>query len=246
MKIGHAIARVTPLIMGMALLVVFGADSEASAQVMADAAMTSPESAATAGAEAMHVERLEARLAERIAATLGRPVADTRIEVTGAIPAATDSMDVVQGSRRWIITFFLDGARVRRFARSGQLGPVPVAARPIPRGTVLTDADIRMERRVAWDDEEGGPEAVDGYVAQRSIDPGERLAEPGVRPPYLVRGGQAVQAVLSHSGILMTLRGEALSAARLGDHVRVKLPSGVRMEGTVVGPGQVALNGGGR
>lgn len=224
---------------------VIGGNSSAAAQVLADVAALPAGAVNQATSEASRAERVEALVAERIAAALGRSPQDSRVELTGSVPHSADSVAIVQGSGRWIVTFFVDGARVRRFARSGQVGPVPVAARPISRGTVLVQEDVRMERRVAWDDGDEAPGDVIGLVAQRVLTEGEPLSAPAVRPPYLVRGGDPVQAVYRRSGVVMTLRAEALGTARRGDHVRVKLPSGVRMEGTVVGPGRVELNGGG-
>lgn len=230
----------------VAVLAGAGIPAAGAAQVMADAGIASRSVTADPGTEAVRVEGIESLLVKQIAEALGRQVLKTRVAITGSIPPAIDSLEVVQGGGRWIVTFFADEARIRRFARAGRIAPVPVAARPIDRGTVLSVNDIDFEHRTVWDDDAGPARPVEGLVAQRAIRPGEVLEAPGVRPPFLVRGGDAVEAVFEHSGILMTLRGEALGTARLGDQVRVRLPSGVRMEGTVVGAGQVELNGGGR
>lgn len=224
-----------------------GAHGSAAAQGTVDVALLSTPTADGEAARVVGAQRVQALVAERIAETLGRAVQDTHVELTGSTPPAVDSVDVTRGSGRWIVTFYVDGARVRRFARAGRLGPVPVAARPVSRGAVLAPEDVRIERRIAWDDGDEAPEDVIGLVAQRVLTEGEPLTAPAVRPPYLVRGGDPVQAVFRRAGIVMTLRSEALGTARKGDHVRVQLPSGVRMGGTVVGPGLVELNeGGGR
>lgn len=232
---------------------VAGSAAPATAQVMA-AQVGVPESSvqglsvveAAELSEATRSAGIVALVTERVATTLGRSVSDTRVEITGPAPVGVDSVDVAQGSGRWIVTFFVDESRVRRFARSGSVGPVPVAARPIARGTTLGPEDVSVEERLTWDDDDQPPTDPIGLVTQRAISAGQPLIEPAVREPYLVRGGDQVRAVLEHSGVVMTLRAEALGTARNGDKVRVKLPSGVRMDGTVVGLGRVELNGGGR
>lgn len=166
-----------------------------------------------------------------------------RVELPADAPTLVDSVSIDVGSGdRWIATFVVDGYVVRRFVRVGHEQEVAVAAADIPRDHVLGPDDLTMGSRTIWGPPSAPAPIPDGWVAHRRIEAGEVLAEPAVRPPLLVRGGDEVEAVFVRSGVVLNIRAEALSSARSGEAVAVRMPSGKRMEGHAVAPGRVVLH----
>lgn len=128
-------------------------------------------------------------------------------------------------------------------------GAQAVAARDLPRGHVLTAADIRQ----------GGarPEPRDarnatlvGWTTRRVITAGQPLREPAVAPPAAasaITPGQRVAVLFREAGIELRLAGVAAGAAPLGARVKVRVDPTSRagqprrLEGTVVAPGVVQL-----
>jgi flagella basal body P-ring formation protein FlgA len=115
---------------------------------------------------------------------------------------------------------------------------VPVAAREIARGTILTDQDVTYPAGVERDST-GAPV---GWVARRVITAGEPLREPAVAQPDLVHVGDVVQAVFSAGGLEIRLIGRAMGAARAGEKVMVRVDMHRRFEGVVVGPRLVNID----
>lgn len=181
----------------------------------------------------------------QVAAIWAVPAGSVRIELPDDAPVVADSVRIAEGSGdRWITTFWMDGGVVRRFVRVGSVEEVATATADLPRGHVVGEEDFASAPRTAW----GAPKMATappvGWVVQRRIRVGEALRSPAVRPPLLVRGGDEVEAVLERDGVVLNIRAEALASARSGDPVAVRMPSGRRMEGRVVGPGRVLLNSG--
>ncbi len=106
-----------------------------------------------------------------------------------------------------------------------------VAARRIPRGAVLTQADIVT-----------GPDSTNvqpGWVARRVINAGQPLRAPAVEPPRLVTAGQMVNLHVVQDGFRLTVQGRATSHGDLGDQVTVRLGPNRRIAGVITGPNQV-------
>lgn len=184
-------------------------------------------------------------LTAQVAAYWGMPVESVRVELPNDAPTVVDSVSVDAGSGdRWIATFVADGFAVRRFVRVGYTQEVALAATDLPRDHVVDLEDVAMGTRVVWGSPSPAPPVPEGWVAHRPITAGEALVEPGVRPPLMVRGGDEVEAVFNRNGVVLNIRAEALSSARSGEPVSVRMPSGKRMDGRVVGPGRVVLNTG--
>lgn len=120
---------------------------------------------------------------------------------------------------------------------------VPVAARALPRGTVLQPADMVTSVRLVRRGGAGslGPQA--GWVTRRVIRAGEILAAPAVVPPPTIALGERVDFIVMRGGIQISLPATAAFAATLGDTVAVRLRSHIRATGIVAGPARViALN----
>lgn len=169
-----------------------------------------------------------------------------RLEVVGGVPEAVDSVSVAPSSSdRWILSLWSGGDLTRRFLRAGVEQAVPLAARPLERGLEVGASDVSYGVELMW----GGPRvAVDpvGMVTQRMVAEGEPLVDPTVRAPFVVDGGQEVDALYQGAGVSLVVRGEALGKARTGDVLLVRLASGVRMSARAVAPGRVELIGGER
>lgn len=119
-----------------------------------------------------------------------------------------------------------------------------VAARRIPRGTVLRAADMTIARVPARVGARGGVHAdttpvIPGWIARRVIQRGEVLRAPAVAPAPLVAAGQAVQFTYQQDGLELTLDGVAPVAGSLGDTIPVRLGARRRVTGVVAGPARV-------
>ena len=119
-----------------------------------------------------------------------------------------------------------------------------VAARRIPRGTVLRAADMTIARVPARVDARGVVHAdttpvIPGWIARRVIQRGEVLRAPAVAPAPLVAAGQAVQFTYQQDGLELTLDGGAPVAGSLGDTIPVRLGARRRVTGVVAGPARV-------
>ncbi|MEO7085031.1 MAG: flagellar basal body P-ring formation chaperone FlgA [Gemmatimonadaceae bacterium] len=118
---------------------------------------------------------------------------------------------------------------------------IAVAARALPRGTVISTNDIVYKDstvRAAGD----SSRVVAGWVTRRLIAAGEPLRAPAVEPPNIVAANQSVDVEWKDQNIELTLRGTASRAGALGDRVSVRTESGRRVEGIVVGPGRVRID----
>jgi flagellar basal body P-ring formation protein FlgA len=117
---------------------------------------------------------------------------------------------------------------------------VPVAARIIPRGHVLSADDI-TELPASNGERPAFRRVAAGWVARRLIAAGEPLREPSVTPPVTVLPGDTVDAIKTASGLTLTLKATALQHAAIGDRVAVRVDARRRFEGTLTGPRLVVL-----
>ena len=149
------------------------------------------------------------------------------------------------------------GAQGMRPVPRPAVGRVPVAARALARGEVLTAADIaffadtvrevreRTRAAGAWGTTASAAPVGAGWVVRRAIAAGEPLRAPAVTPPDAVRYGQPVRVVYRESGLAITISGTAVADAPVGARVAVRVESAGRarrLEGTVLAPGLVQLN----
>jgi flagella basal body P-ring formation protein FlgA len=135
-------------------------------------------------------------------------------------------------------------ASAANFSAAQQPG-VPVAARDLPRGVALSEADVAAPPSGAAG--AGSPgESVVGWVTRRVVRVGEPLRPPAIARPQLVQAGEEVTVRLQGAGVLLTLRGTAAAGAGMGDRVWVRLGTGWRVEGTVAGPGEITITAPGR
>jgi len=118
---------------------------------------------------------------------------------------------------------------------------VPVAARDLARGNVLSATDI------VWADTSLSGAAAHvaavtpGWIARRTIRAGEVLREPGVSRPDLVSTGNAVDVIYTVPGVTIRVRGTAIGDGAEGDEVFVKLDNRKRLRGVVAGVNTVRV-----
>lgn len=196
---------------------------------------------------------VEARVAETIAAHWGIGVERVRLEWSpprGATPVPENArVEVVGGGTRGVWLVALGGADPREpglrvWVRAGVERTEPVAARPLPRGVALGEADLEYRAAVAWGDPvEDAAEVEPGWVTRRAIGRGEVLRPPAVAPPPAVRAGETVRVVVRRGGVELTVPARALGSAAAGERVAVRTEAGRRLEGTAAGPGMVRLDG---
>ncbi|MBI3789591.1 MAG: flagellar basal body P-ring formation protein FlgA [Gemmatimonadetes bacterium] len=110
--------------------------------------------------------------------------------------------------------------------------PGPVAARDLPRGTVLVATDLRA-------DSVAQAERMAGWEVRRVIHAGEPVKAPAVEPPALVTANSTVTLEATVGGIRVTRTALALGRGALGDRISVRLDHQRIVTATVSGPGTV-------
>ena len=111
---------------------------------------------------------------------------------------------------------------------------VPVAARDLPRGIVLTAEDVLIDAGV------GAPNVI-GWLTRRVIGAGEPLIEPAIARPDLIRVGDSVQLVWRDGSMEIRVNGKAMGGAAEGEKVLVRVDGKRRFEGIASAPGEVRL-----
>ena len=125
-----------------------------------------------------------------------------------------------------------------------EAGKVAVAARALPRGAVLKEADIvyRADSTAAKSRPVVGAGVAAGWVTRRVISEGEALREPAVGPPPVIEAGDTVQAIWSDGSIELRVAGRAMNTAAAGGRVTVRVDLERRFEGVAIGAGLVRLD----
>jgi flagella basal body P-ring formation protein FlgA len=133
---------------------------------------------------------------------------------------------------------------------------IPIAAREIPRGTILTAQDIawvdttegadHIAQRVAknstsYTARSESTDVVPGWVARRVIRKGERLQRPAVSPPDLVTTGSSVHAVYGEGGVSVSFTATAVGSGPYGDTIVIRTPNRKRIPAVVVAKNTVRI-----
>ncbi len=119
-----------------------------------------------------------------------------------------------------------------------------VAAHNINSGSHITDKDVERRQgrldllppRAIADSKQ----AINA-VTLRNINIGQPLTLSMLRRPWMVQAGQNVQVVANGGGFNVTSTGKAMNNAAAQDNVRVRMPSGQIVNGTVGSDGSVSL-----
>lgn len=122
---------------------------------------------------------------------------------------------------------------------------VLVAGRFLDRGTILTAADLRRERR-DLSQLSGGYETADesliGKQLRRALTAGAVISPQMVKIIPAIRQGAVVTIIIRRGGMEISSSGIALSDAGIGERVRVRNEASKRVvEGTVTGNQRVEV-----
>ncbi|MFP4272991.1 MAG: flagellar basal body P-ring formation chaperone FlgA [Halothiobacillaceae bacterium] len=128
-------------------------------------------------------------------------------------------------------------------AQVQEVRPLVVAARNLPRGTILSEAHLTHSPKDINRQHRGylvELEAAIGQVTRRQINDGAVLTPADIETPEVLRRGDRVTLVSGKPGFTVTAGGEVLSAAGLGDRVRVRNLNSKRVvEGVVESENEV-------
>jgi flagella basal body P-ring formation protein FlgA len=122
-----------------------------------------------------------------------------------------------------------------------------VATRPLAAGERLAESDSRVETRwIPGPPPARSAEDILGWETRRPIATGDALVRPAVAPPRVIEAGSPVTVTWERGGVRLAMAGVALSGARAGEPVRVRLDGRpAKLTGVAVAPGRVSLAEGG-
>lgn len=123
---------------------------------------------------------------------------------------------------------------------------VLVAARPLSRGAIIDNNDLRLARRDMSRARGSWYSSIDdvvGLEVQRSIRQGEPLTSRLLDEPILIKRGDRVTIKAGRGRALsITAHGQAKESGRKGERIRVEnLDSGREVEGVVTGKGTIQV-----
>ncbi len=125
-------------------------------------------------------------------------------------------------------------------------GEVAISRRPLPRGAVLSAADLQLARRNLANLPGGyftDPSELVGMQLRRPLAGNSVLSPNSVVPPKVVRRGERVALILDTGAVSVRMRGTALADAARGERVAARNASSGRVvEGTASAPGVIKLN----
>ncbi|KQN68845.1 flagellar biosynthesis protein FlgA [Serratia sp. Leaf51] len=119
-----------------------------------------------------------------------------------------------------------------------------VAAKNVPAGAHLAEAD--MQQKTGRLDLLPPKAVLDSKLALngvtlRNINIGQPLTLSMLRRPWMVHAGQEVQVQATGSGFNVSSAGKAMNNAAANESVRIRMPSGVIVNGTVGSDGSVTV-----
>jgi len=114
----------------------------------------------------------------------------------------------------------------------------------VEHGEILKLSDLVTVRRPKSEGPAlGDMRAVAGLSARHELRPGQLLHTADLIKPPIVQRNDIVTIVYEAPGIVLTLRGQAQDAGALGDAISVLNVESKRVvQGTIVGPGRVAVS----
>lgn len=201
--------------------------------------------------------RISAALAEKGVDTDGVEVELNNPMLKLHLPAdATETVEVedlnhsaANGRFSAVLTIPVSGMNVRRVRVAGRIhrvSSVPVLARRVMRGEIITERDIewvrqrsgRIPRNAVLD-----AESLVGLSPKRTLRAGAPVRMSEVQQPLLVSKGAHVTLVLETPSMTLTARGRSQEDGSRGDTIRVtNAQSHTLVEGVVTGAGTVAVS----
>lgn len=124
--------------------------------------------------------------------------------------------------------------------------PVAVAARPLSANHVLSQKDVKIERRDIASLRQGymaETSALTGLVIRHSMPVGAIFQQNHLRAQAIVKRGEQVTLIAGVGGMEVRVSGTSLADASIGQRVKVKNNTSERVvEGIVDAPGVVRIN----
>lgn len=197
---------------------------------------------------------IETQLAERLAA--GDKVDEIEVQRPARIPLGQYEIEVDApaaqatggGYRRTEVRVVQEGtvvATVPARVKLATFGDVVVARQPIARGAVLREEDLRVEERRLDELPTTVLTSLDeaiGREARVALAAGKPLTVQGLATAALVKRGDMVRLLIERGGLRLSVSGEALETAGVGERVRVLNESSKReLVGRVVDHGTVTV-----
>jgi len=150
----------------------------------------------------------------------GVSTAGRRISVRGGSQpwVGTQRFDVTVDAPEGPVSFSVD-------ARVSVPPAVVIAARSLPRGTLIGVSDVRLERGRPMDELLDGFQSLEEVLGQETtqvIGAGSIVKRASIRPPLLVRRGQIVTVYARSSGIWVRTTARARDDGSLGDLIAVE------------------------
>lgn len=134
---------------------------------------------------------------------------------------------------------------VRVTGHAVEIVEIPVLARPIARGDIISPSDIvieRVPRTTLRADVITNADQLAGMSARRQLREGTPLTDDELMQPILVQRGDMVTIVFRSPGLTLTTRGRAFSGGARGDVVSVfNIQSKRTVEAEITGPGIVTV-----
>lgn len=191
----------------------------------------------------------------------GVDIANTKVEIvnksfrlhlpteTSALPVIEDlALDENRGRFAAVLAVTADDDSERRVRITGRLRgmtELPVPNRRIPRGEIITAADltwVQVENRSLQKNVILAESNLVGMAPRRGLRAGQPVHISDVNPPVLVKKGQLVTIILSTPNMMLTARGRALQNGAVGDTIRVSnIQSSLVVEATVTATGEVLV-----
>ncbi|MEM1304736.1 MAG: flagellar basal body P-ring formation chaperone FlgA, partial [Planctomycetota bacterium] len=211
------------------------------------------------------IERLRSDLSERIAEFAVDALGEASVEAAldrveprrlRLLSEATSPLTVVAtgriaiGKNRFLISFDTADGPVRFpvVADLQRATPVVVAVRNVPRGALLTRADVQVrslprDTRLRADELPlGTVDDVIGREAVRSLRAGAVLTDANCLPPVLVRRGDQVTVMAGGGGIRIRMAAKARANGRLGEIVPIEtIETRDQLSARVVGRRELAV-----
>lgn len=124
---------------------------------------------------------------------------------------------------------------------------LPVLARPVARGEIITAADldwIQLPDSRVRAEHISSEAALVGMAARRSLRPGAPLREFDIEAPSIIERGEVVSLVFQSGSLTLAARARAMESAAAGDLIRfVNLQSNRTVEAVAEGPGRARVVG---
>jgi flagella basal body P-ring formation protein FlgA len=123
--------------------------------------------------------------------------------------------------------------------------PIVTAARQLTRGTVLTAADLQIQRTPkssARNDILSDTKLVAGMEIRRAVREGQPIRAADLSEPVLVKNGASVSMILKSGALTLTATGQSLADGKMGGAIQVMNTQSKRvLQGVVTGPDQVTV-----